>query len=183
MKALTTRLEGLVLLEPDVFSDGRGSFMETYHAPRYAAHGIAASFVQDNLSRTTHGVLRGLHFQHPHPQGKLVQVLEGEVFDVALDIRRGSPTFGEWEGFALSAVNHHQLYLPPGFAHGYCVTSPCALILYKCTDLYHPECEGTVAWDDPALSISWPLESPTVSGKDRQGVRLGDLDPALLPLY
>ena len=122
MKALTTRLEGLVLLEPDVFSDGRGSFMETYHAPRYAAHGIAASFVQDNLSRTTHGVLRGLHFQHHHPQGKLVQVLEGEVFDVALDIRQGSPTFGEWEGFPLSAANQQQAYHAHGAAHGHCVT-------------------------------------------------------------
>lgn len=183
MKALTTRLEGLLLLEPDVFSDGRGSFMETYHAPRYAGHGIAASFVQDNLSRSTHGVLRGLHFQHPHPQGKLVQVLEGEVFDVALDIRQGSPTFGEWEGFALSAANHHQLYLPPGFAHGFCVTSPWALFFYKCTDVYHPECEGTLRWDDPALSISWPVETPTVSQKDREGVRLDEMDPSLLPRY
>ena len=183
MNVLTTRLEGLVLLEPDVFSDGRGSFMETYHAPRYAAHGIAASFVQDNLSRTTHGVLRGLHFQHPHPQGKLVQVLEGEVFDVALDIRQGSPTFGEWEGFTLSAENHHQLYVPPGFAHGFCVTSAWALFFYKCTDLYHPECENTLLWDDPALSISWPVETPTVSQKDREGARLGDMDPGLLPHF
>ena len=183
MNVLTTRLEGLVLLEPKVFGDERGYFMETYSASRYAGHGIEASFVLDSLSRSAHGVLRGLHFQHPHPQGKLVQVLEGEVFDVALDIRQGSPTFGAWEGFALSSANHRQLYLPPGFAHGFCVTSPWALIFYKCTDLYHPECEGTVAWDDPALSISWPLESPTVSGKDRQGVRLGDLDASLLPQY
>ena len=183
MNVLTTRLEGLVLLEPDVFSDGRGSFMETYHASRYAAHGIAASFVQDNLSRSTHGVLRGLHFQHPHSQGKLVQVLEGEVFDVALDIRQGSPTFGEWEGFTLSAENHHQLYVPPGFAHGFCVTSAWALFFYKCTDLYHPECENTLLWDDPALSISWPVETPTVSQKDREGARLGDMDPGLLPHF
>ncbi|MEE8435611.1 MAG: dTDP-4-dehydrorhamnose 3,5-epimerase, partial [bacterium] len=134
-------------------------------------------------SRSEHGVLRGLHFQHPHPQGKLVQVLEGEVFDVALDVRQGSPTFGEWEGFALSAANHHQLYIPPGFAHGFCVTSPLALFFYKCTDLYHPECESTILWDDPALSISWPVEISAVSQKDREGVRLGDMDPSLFPRY
>lgn len=183
MNVLTTRLEGLVLLEPKVFQDERGTFMETYQASRYAGHGIEESFVQDNLSRSEHGVLRGLHFQHPHPQGKLVQVLEGEVFDVALDVRQGSPTFGEWEGFALSAANHHQLYIPPGFAHGFCVTSPWALFFYKCTDLYHPECESTILWDDPALSISWAVEISAVSQKDREGVRLGDMDLSLLPRY
>lgn len=183
MNVLETRLEGLVLLEPDVFRDGRGTFMETYQAPRYAGHGIEGPFVQDNLSRSEQGVLRGLHFQHPHSQGKLVQVLEGEVYDVALDIRQGSPTFGEWEGFTLSAANHHQLYVPPGFAHGFCVTSPWALFFYKCTDIYHPECEGTVLWDDPALAISWPVEAPTVSQKDREGVRLAEMNPSLLPPF
>lgn len=182
METHTTDLPGVLLIEPRVFGDPRGYFFEAYNATRYAAAGVAVTFVQDNLSSSTRGVLRGLHFQNPHPQGKLVQVLAGEVFDVALDIRRGSPTFGRWYGAILSAENHRQLYLPPGLAHGFCVMSEVALFNYKCSDLYAPGAEAGVAWDDPDLGIDWPVVAPTLSDKDRAYPRLRDLDTSrLLP--
>ena len=152
---------------------------------RYEEAGIPAAgrFVQDNLSRSTHGVLRGLHFQNPHGQGKLVSVLEGEVFDVAVDIRVGSPTFGQWAGTYLSAENHRQLYVPPDFAHGFAVTGASALFSYKCTDYYTREAEGAVLWNDPDIGIDWPLEKPTLSEKDRAAPPLNTLSESVLPRY
>lgn len=182
METHATPLAGVLLLTPRVFADPRGYFLETYNAARYAEAGIPVTFVQDNLSSSSRGVLRGLHFQNPHPQGKLVQVLAGEVFDVAVDLRHGSPTFGKWYGAILSADNHRQLYIPPGLAHGFCVTSERALFNYKCSDFYAPKAEGGVAWDDPDLAIEWPIEAPVLSDKDRAYPRLRDLDPSrLLP--
>jgi dTDP-4-dehydrorhamnose 3,5-epimerase len=178
-----TKLEGTVLIEPKVFGDERGFFMETWNAQRYSEAGINEQFVQDNLSRSRRGVLRGLHFQQPNPQGKLVYVLEGEVFDVAVDIRRGSPTFGQWEAYILSAENKRQFYVPAGFAHGFCVTSATALFAYKCTELYHPSNEGSVAWDDPDLNIPWPIDKPELSGKDSNGIRLADYPIDKLPKF
>jgi len=166
-----------------VYGDARGFFMETWHQQRYAAAGLPASFVQDNLSWSKKGTLRGLHFQHPHAQGKLVFVLQGEVFDVAVDIRNGSPTFGQWVGVTLSADNKRQLFLPAGFAHGFCVTSETALFAYKCTDFYHPQAEGGVIWDDPGLGIEWPIDTPLLSAKDRSYPRLTELPPERLPQY
>ncbi len=149
--------------------------METWHHQRYAEAGLDAIFVQDNLSRSCRGTLRGLHYQDPSPQGKLVSVLEGEVFDVAVDIRPASPTFGRWVSFYLSSDNHRQLYVPPGFAHGFCVTSESALFSYKCTDFYNPAAEGGIAWNDPDLAIHWPVNDPLLSPRDRQAPRLRDL--------
>jgi dTDP-4-dehydrorhamnose 3,5-epimerase len=149
--------------------------METYHARRYAEAGLDVAFVQDNLSYSRRGTLRGLHYQNPHAQGKLVYVLEGEVFDVAVDIRAGSPTFGQHLGTVLSAENRRQLYVPPGFAHGFCVTSPTALLAYKCTDFYDAAAEGCVLWNDPALGIDWPVSDPLLSDKDRRAPKLGDV--------
>lgn len=166
-----------------MYGDARGFFMETWHQQRYAAAGLPASFVQDNLSWSKKGTLRGLHFQHPHAQGKLVFVLQGEVFDVAVDIRNGSPTFGQWVGVTLSADNKRQLFLPAGFAHGFCVTSETALFAYKCTDFYHPQAEGGVIWDDPGLGIEWPIDTPLLSAKDRSYPRLTELPPERLPQY
>ncbi|AHE98560.1 dTDP-4-dehydrorhamnose 3,5-epimerase [Thioalkalivibrio paradoxus] len=183
MKVLETALPGVLLLEPQVFGDERGFFMETYHAERYAAAGIERAFVQDNVSRSGHGILRGLHLQHPHAQGKLVYVLEGEVFDVAVDARVGSPTFGHWVGALLSATNKRQLWVPEGFAHGFCVTSEHALFCYKCTDLYHPETELSIRWDDPALGIDWPVRQPRLSQKDAQARCLDAIEPQRLPVF
>lgn len=164
----------VLLIEPDVFADARGFFMETFHAGKFAEQGLPTGFVQDNHSRSVRGVLRGLHYQLHHPQGKLVRVVTGEVFDVAVDIRRGSPLFGKWVGATLSEDNQRQLYVPPGFAHGFCTLSERADFLYKCTDLYAPGDEYGIAWDDPELSIAWPqldyllsdkdLDNPTLSG-------------------
>lgn len=183
MKVTELALPGVLLIEPRVFGDARGWFMESWHAERYAAAGVGAGFVQDNVSFSRRGTLRGLHYQHPHPQGKLVGVLEGEVWDVAVDIRVGSPTFGRWVGTVLSAENHRQLYIPPGFAHGFVVTSDVALFHYKCTDVYHPEAEGTVLWSDPALGIDWPVAAPTVSQKDAAALPLAQLSPDALPRF
>jgi len=169
------QLPGLLLIEPDVYGDERGVFLETWNAERYAEHGIDASFVQDNLSRSRRGVLRGLHFQNPHPQGKLISVWEGAVYDVTVDIRAGSDTFGQWIGCTLSAENKRQLYVPEGFAHGFAVTSETALFHYKCTDVYAPDAEGTVRWNDPDLGIDWPVDAPELSEKDRTAPRLADL--------
>lgn len=183
MRVTPQKLPDVLVIEPQVFGDERGFFIETFHAERYRLAGIAQPFVQDNLSRSKRGILRGLHLQHPHDQGKLVTVLEGEVFDVAVDVRVGSPTFGAWVGVTLSAQNHLQVYVPPGFAHGFCVVSESALFAYKCTDLYHPECELGVAFDDPDLAISWPIREPQISQKDRANVRLRQIAQDKLPRY
>ena len=183
MEVIAQELPEVLLLKPQVFGDERGYFIETFHSERYRQAGLRLPFVQDNLSRSRHGTLRGLHLQQPHAQGKLVSVLEGEVFDVAVDVRIGSPTFGRWVGVSLSDKNHHQLYVPPGFAHGFCVTSENALFAYKCTDLYHPECEVGIAYDDPKLAIAWPIAAPLVGGKDKQNLPLASIDPAKLPRY
>lgn len=181
MKRHTTELPGVLLLEPRAFEDARGSFMELFHARRYAEVGLPETFVQDNLSRSVRGTLRGLHFQEPHGQGKLIQVLSGSVYDVVVDVRRGSPTFGRWQGWALSAESRLQLWVPPGFAHGFCVTSEYCDFLYKCTDFYAPEAERGIAWDDPDLGIGWPVAEPLLSPKDARLPRLKDAP--VLPLY
>lgn len=183
MKVTPTALPDVLLVEPKVFGDGRGYFFESYSARRYAEAGITPTFVQDNVSRSRRGVLRGLHYQHPYGQGKLVGVLEGEVFDVAVDVRRGSPTFGRWVGACLSSENKWQLYLPPGFAHGFLVTSDEALFAYKCTDYYHPETERSIRWDDPRIGIEWPIQGPVVSAKDDVAVTLDAMPPDFLPTF
>jgi dTDP-4-dehydrorhamnose 3,5-epimerase len=181
METKATDLKGVLLIEPKVFADPRGFFMETYHQTRYRAAGIRTDFIQDNLSRSTRGILRGLHFQIQHPQAKLIQVLEGEVFDVAVDLRAGSPNFGRWTGARLSAANHRQLFIPAGFAHGFAVLSETALFAYKCSDVYHPEDEGGLLWSDPALAIDWPVAAPVLSEKDATFPCLDQLAPAQLP--
>jgi dTDP-4-dehydrorhamnose 3,5-epimerase len=183
MEVIPQSLPEVLLVKPKVFGDARGYFIETYNAERYQSSGIALTFVQDNLSRSRRGILRGLHLQNPHTQGKLVSVVEGEVFDVAVDVRVGSPNFGKWASAVLSAENHHQLWVPPGFAHGFVVTSENALFSYKCTDLYHPEAELGVAFDDPALGIPWPVSEPELSAKDKTNLPLSQIDPAKLPRY
>jgi dTDP-4-dehydrorhamnose 3,5-epimerase len=183
MRVTPLSLGEILLIEPQVHGDERGYFKETYHAERYAKADMRLPFVQDNVSRSRHGILRGLHLQHPFAQGKLVSVSEGEVFDVAVDVRVGSPDFGKWVGVTLSAQNHQQLYVPPGFAHGFCVTSEMAVFVYKCTDLYHPETEIGVAFDDPKIGVSWPIAAPIVGDKDRKNLRLSQIDPAKLPRY
>jgi dTDP-4-dehydrorhamnose 3,5-epimerase len=165
----------VILVEPDVHRDPRGFFLETYHQRKYAEGGIAGPFVQDNHSRSVKGTLRGLHAQRQHPQGKLVRAVEGEMFDVAVDIRPASATFGRWVGVRLSGENLCQLYIPPGFAHGFCVLSEIVHVEYKCTDFYRPEDEIGVAWDDPDIGIAWPITDPVISGKDRALPRLRDL--------
>ena len=172
MQFITTELAGIVVVEPKVFEDERGFFMETFHKPRFAAAGIDVDFVQDNHSRSRQGVLRGLHYQISHPQGKLVRVIRGSVLDVAVDLRKSSPTFGRWFGCELSEVNRRQVYLPAGFAHGFCVTSDVAEVIYRCTEIYMPQDERTLLWNDPALGIDWPVKDPTISEKDRRGVPL-----------
>ena len=185
MKIIETDLPEVRLIQPRVFGDERGWFMESWQEARYQALGITGPFVQDNQALSAKGVLRGLHAQNPHPQGKLVQVLQGEVFDVAVDIRKGSPRFGQWAGALLSGDNHHQFWIPPGFAHGYCVLSDEALFSYKCTDYYHPDGEFSVRWDDPAIGIQWPLTAPPVlSDKDRNAPLLKDIpDERLLAFH
>lgn len=183
MKVTPTALPEVVVVEPRVFADARGFFMETFNAARYAAAGLPAHFVQDNVSYSSRGVLRGLHLQHPNDQGKLVYVLEGEVFDVAVDLRVGSPTFGRWVGEYLSAESRRQLYIPPGFGHGFVVTSPAALFAYKCTDVYTPEHERTVRWDDPTIGIEWPVSDVTVSPRDAAAPHLSEIDRTLLPAF
>ena len=178
MKFLPTRLPDVVLIEPEVRGDQRGFFMETWHTRKFAAAGIEAAFVQDNHSRSIQGTLRGLHLQTCQPQGKLIWVIAGEIFDVAVDLRKSSPTFRRWVGLTLSAANRHQLWVPPGFAHGFYVLSTAAEIIYKCTDFYAPEHERTLRWNDPELAIDWPLTAghpPILSAKDATGVALRDL--------
>ena len=172
MNFLSTDLPGVILVEPRVFRDERGYFLETYHRQKYAEGGIDVEFVQDNHSRSQIGTVRGLHAQLIHPQGKLVRAVEGEIFDVAVDIRRGSPHFGRWVGAQLSAENFHQLYIPPGFAHGFCVTSETAQVIYKCTDFYDPASEISVQWNDAEIGIDWPLGdsvAPVISKRDQAG--------------
>ena len=183
MNVIETDLPGVVIVEPRVFRDERGFFMETWNGRRYEVVGLPGRFVQDNLSFSARGVLRGLHFQNPQPQGKLVSVLRGEVFDVAVDIRVGSPTFGKWTGSTLSAENMRQLYIPPDFAHGFVVTSEAALFFYKCTDYYNPASEGTVLWNDPDIGIEWPIAEPHLSDKDRGAPPLRDMPENALPRY
>ena len=178
-----TELPGVLLIQPKVFGDERGYFLETWSGERYQSQGLSVTFVQDNLSKSRRGTLRGLHLQHPFGQGKLVYVVTGEVFDVAVDVRVGSPTFGRWFGATLSETNKHQLYVPPGYAHGFCVTSEEAIFAYKCTEGYRPETELTIAYDDPALAIKWPAVAPTLSKKDIAGLRLADVARERLPRY
>jgi dTDP-4-dehydrorhamnose 3,5-epimerase len=175
-------IPGVLVIESTPFRDHRGLFCETYHAERYAQAGLVERFVQDNFSRSVRGTLRGLHYQEPHAQGKLVMVLEGAVYDVVVDIRRGSPTFGKWQGFDLSSDNFRQLYVPPGCAHGFCVISDQAGVLYKCTDFYSPQDERGIVWNDPMLAISWPVTSPLLSAKDQAYGTLAATE-AQLPRY
>jgi dTDP-4-dehydrorhamnose 3,5-epimerase len=168
MKILTTLLPGVVIIEPQVFRDERGFFLESWHARKYAEAGLDVSFVQDNHSRSVKDTLRGLHFQRTKPQGKLVRAIEGAIFDIAADINPGSPTYGQWVGVSLSADDFRQIYVPPGYAHGFCVVSEVAQVEYKCTDFYDPADEGGVMWDDPVLAITWPTTSPILSRRDQQ---------------
>lgn len=183
MNVLKTELPGVLIVEADRFGDARGFFQEIWHESRYREAGIPGPFVQDNMSLSAHGVLRGLHFQNPNGQGKLVYVLQGEVFDVAVDIRAGSPTFGKWTGVMLSADNGRQFYVPSGYAHGFCVTSETALFAYKCTDFYNPRAEGAIRWDDPAIGIDWPVSNPVVSAKDAEAPLLAEIDLSKLPAF
>lgn len=181
MRVTPTKLPEVLLIELAVFSDTRGYFLEAYSAERYAAAGIPEPFVQDNVSLSRRGVLRGLHFQEPGAQGKLVHVLRGAVWDVAVDVRVGSPTFGRWVGEELSDGNRRQLWVPAGFAHGFVVLSDEALVAYKCTAPYRPEHERVVRWDDPELGIAWPMDRPTLSMRDRAAPSLGEVVGAQLP--
>ncbi|HHB12155.1 MAG TPA: dTDP-4-dehydrorhamnose 3,5-epimerase [Chromatiales bacterium] len=179
MRFVPTAIPDVMLIEPTVHGDARGFFMETWHAARFQAAGIDASFVQDNHSLSVRGTLRGLHYQLCHPQGKLVRVVRGAVYDVAVDLRRSSPHFGRWVGMELSARNRRQLWIPPGFAHGFYVLSEEAEFVYKCTDYYAPECEHTLRWNDTALGIAWPLhpgQAPIVSAKDAAGLTLAEAE-------
>ena len=181
MRVHSTPLPGVVVVEPAVHGDHRGFFVETFHAARYAEAGLPTHFVQDNHSRSRRGTLRGLHYQEPAAQGKLVRVATGRVFDVAVDIRRGSPTFGRWFGVELSADDQRQLYVPPGFAHGFCVLSEEADFLYKCTAYYAPQHERSIRWDDPAIGIAWPIREPLLSPRDRDAPPLAEA--AVLPSF
>lgn len=181
MKTEYPDIPGVVLIDLDVHRDERGFFVETYHAERYAEAGIEEAFVQDNRSQSARGVLRGLHYQYRRPQGHLVTVTRGEIYDVGLDLRRGSPAFGRWFGTRLSARSARQLYLPPGVAHGFCVLSEVAEISYKCTDYYDPEGEAGVLWCDPDVGIPWPVDEPQISERDAGFPRMCDIPPERLP--
>lgn len=184
MRVVPLELPDVKLIVPEVWGDSRGYFFESFHAERYAHFGISDLFVQDNQSRSQRGVLRGLHFQWPHcPQGKLVSVSEGTVWDVAVDVRRGSPTFGRWVGAELSAENHHQLWVPQGFAHGFVVLSENALFSYKCTALYSPQDEVSIRWDDPDIGIAWPERNPILSTKDASAPLLRELPEEKVPSF
>jgi dTDP-4-dehydrorhamnose 3,5-epimerase len=172
MNVVPGQINGLLVIEPKVFGDARGFFMETWNRRKYEEAGINVAFVQDNISVSRRGALRGLHFQNPNPQGKLVSVLQGEVLDVVVDIRRASSTFGKYEAVHLSDENKRQFYIPPGFAHGFLVLSDTAMFHYKCTDFYSPKDEMTILWNDPALGIKWPIPDPIISEKDAKGLLL-----------
>jgi dTDP-4-dehydrorhamnose 3,5-epimerase len=181
VRFIPASIPGVVVIEPDVHVDVRGFFVETYHVDKYRAGGIADVFVQDNHSRSMRGTIRGLHLQLQRPQGKLIRVIEGEIFDVAVDVRRGSPTFGKWVGVMLSAENFRQAYIPKGFAHGFAVTSGVAQVEYKCTDVYDASSEVGIAWDDPDIGIDWPMSDPVLSERDRRHPRLADV--RALPVF
>lgn len=189
MHCIETGIPGLLIIEPQVHGDQRGFFMETWHARRYADAGLPGRFVQANLSRSAAGVVRGLHYQYPEPQGKLVQVIAGRIFDVAVDIRPDSPSFKQWAGVELTADNHRQLYVPEGFAHGFCVLGEGATISYLCTRPFSAEYDAAIAWDDPDIGIEWPIESlvgpqeeyPGLSARDRNAPRLSDVPDGRLP--
>lgn len=184
MRVIDTAIPGAKIIEPKVFGDERGFFLETWQSQRYADQGIPPGMVQDNQAYSSRGVLRGLHVQHPHAQGKLVQVLRGEVFDVAVDVRRGSPWFGQWVGVLLSGENKRQFWVPEGFAHGYYVTGEDALFTYKCTALYQPQNEVSVAWNDPGIGIEWPLSAgPILSQKDSEAAPLREIADERLPSF
>lgn len=175
MKLIQTKIPGLLVIEPAVYKDDRGFFLEVFHTEKYAAHGMIGPFVQDNHSQSVQKVLRGLHAQREYPQGKLIRVIEGEIFDVAVDMRKDSRTFGQWEGLSLSSDNFKQFYVPPGFLHGFCVLSKSAQVEYKCTDFYHPGDELTVLWNDPDIGIQWPITDPILSEKDKRGKRFSEI--------
>jgi dTDP-4-dehydrorhamnose 3,5-epimerase len=183
MKVIETDLPGCLVIEPRVFGDERGFFYEGWNQPRFAAAGIDATFVQSNVSQSVRGVLRGLHYQWPNPQGKLVSVLEGEVYDVAVDIRRGSPHFGRWTAAMLTADNKRHFWIPEGFAHGFAVVSERATFTYLCTALYDPAADASLRWNDAALGIDWPVAAPLLSGKDERAPFLAEVAPERLPEY
>lgn len=183
MKLLGTELDGVFIIEPKRFGDRRGYFMECWKSSAYREAGVPPDLVQANVSRSDKGVLRGLHYQYPEPQGKLVSVLEGAIFDVAVDIRTGSPTFGRWAGVELSADNHRQLWVPEGFAHGFCVTGESALVHYLCSREFNAEYDAAIAWDDPALGIEWPETKPSLSAKDAAAPRLSEVPERALPRF
>ena len=175
MKVEKTNLDGVLVIKPETFEDNRGFFLESFNEDKYAKEGIEYNFVQDNHSRSSKGVLRGLHFQKTKPQGKLVRVIRGMVYDVAVDIRLDSPTYGQWESVILSEENKTQFWIPPGFAHGFLVLSEIADFFYKCTDYYEPSDEHSLLWNDPDLNISWPIEEPKLSRKDKNALLFADL--------
>jgi dTDP-4-dehydrorhamnose 3,5-epimerase len=183
MKVIETRLPGAVVIEPQVFGDDRGFFYESYNEAKYREAGIARHFVQSNVSRSARGVLRGLHYQWPNPQGKLVSVLEGEVYDVAVDIRHGSPSFGQWAGVMLTAENHRHFWIPEGYAHGFCVVSEFATFAYQCTALYDAKADAGIRWNDAALGIDWPVSEPLLSDKDGKAPLLAEVPAERLPVY
>ena len=183
LKFTEKSIPDVLLIEPIPFEDDRGFFMETFHSEKYAEIGIPRPFLQDNHSHSRHGTLRGFHYQLKNPQGKLVYVVRGEIFDVAVDIRRGSPSFGRWTGDLLSEKNRRQMYIPEGFAHGFCVLSKTADVIYKCTDLYAPGDEYGVFWADDTMGIIWPIENPILSEKDLKNPMLADIEDVYLPLY
>ena len=183
MKVIETGLPGCVVIEPQVFGDDRGFFYESFNADKLAQHGLTPAFVQGNVSSSSRGVLRGLHYQWPRPQGKLVSVLEGEVYDVAVDIRRGSPTFGKWEAVVLSAENKRQFWIPEGFAHGFAVLSERAVFSYLCTEVYLKEFDAGVRWNDAEIGVDWPISAPTLSAKDEAAPFLKDIAEDRLPVY
>jgi len=183
LQCQSSTLTEVILVEPKVFKDNRGFFLETYHRARYGEKGMGRAFVQDNHSRSGRGSIRGLHYQLRHPQGKLVYVVSGRIFDVALDIRRGSPSFGNWCGASLSSENKHQIFIPEGFAHGFSVLSESADVICKCTDFYTPGDEYGVFWNDPDLEIDWGVENPVLSEKDNRNPRLSQIPEELLPVF
>jgi dTDP-4-dehydrorhamnose 3,5-epimerase len=183
MKIIETDLPGCVVIEPQVFGDARGFFYESFNSDKLAANGLHPKFVQGNVSSSSQGVLRGLHYQWPNPQGKYVSVVEGEVWDVAVDIRRGSPTFGKWTAVVLSAANKRHFWIPEGFAHGFVVLSERAMFTYLCTATYDAKADAGVRWDDPALAIDWPVGNPQLSDKDLRAPLLADVPPERLPAY
>lgn len=183
MNVEETTLPGVLVLSPTVYRDARGYFVTTYQQALFEDVGITQPFVQHNQSRSARNTIRGLHYQYPHDQGKLVRIVDGAVYDVVVDIRQGSPTYGRSIGVELSAENHRLLWVPPGLAHGFCTLSDCAVMVYECTDFYAPDCEHTVLWNDPELNIDWPADNPILSDKDRRGVPLRDIPSTDLPHF